>query len=105
MIQAAFDFAERSKYPDRFWLWYQDNQHVYDAFRKAALRMAMSGRKRYSARTIAEVIRWNTEIQDSDVVFKINNNYVPGLARLFMWKYGELYPGFFKLRNQQGFDE
>ena len=105
MNQVAFDFTERSKDPDRFWLWLRDNGHINQAFQRAALSMAMTGRKRYSARTIIETIRWNTELADSEIMFKINNNYVPGLARLFMSKYGERFPGFFKVRNQSGFDE
>ncbi len=105
MNQAAFNFAQRSKYPDRFWFWMRDNKHIYKAFQSRALRMAMTGRKRYSARTIVEAIRWNTELRDSEIIWKINNNYVPGLARLFMETYGEQFPGFFKLRNPSGFDE
>ena len=105
MNQVAFDFTERSKYPDGFWIWLQDNRHVYEAFRKAALQMATSGRKRYSARTIVELLRWNSDVEDSEVTWKINGNYVPGLARLFMSLYGERFPGFFKVRNQSGFDE
>lgn len=61
--------------------------------------MAMTGRTRYSAKTIVEKIRWDTELHDTDVAFKINNNYTSGLARRFMEEYGHQYPNFFALRS------
>ena len=51
-----------------------------------------------------ESIRWKTDLSDSDKTFKINNDYTPGMARLFMSEYGEKYPGFFKLRDSLGRD-
>ena len=99
MTHPALDMAEQCKYPDGFWPWYSENRHIWDAFKVKALRMALLGRKRYSARTIIETIRWDTEIRDSEVHFKINNNYVPGLARLFMHTYGDRCPGFFDIRD------
>ena len=93
---------EDDLYPDNFFYWLQSNQHVYRAFCAYAFRMAMTGRKRYSAKTIVERIRWDTDIKDSETTFKINNNYTSGMARLFMSEYGEKYPGFFQLRNSLG---
>ena len=64
----------------------------------------MKGRKRYSARTIVECIRWDTDIKDTEKTFKINDHYTPGMARLFMSEYGEKYPRFFQLRDSLGRD-
>jgi hypothetical protein len=99
--QAAFKFsvAEQLKYPDRFWMWFKDNQRVYEEFERQALAMAMRGRKRYSARTIVEVLRWSSDISDSETTFRLNDKYTPGMARLFMEEHGKRFPGFFELRE------
>lgn len=102
MTHPALDMAEQCKYPDGFWPWFYKNQNVWNAFRIRAIRMALMGRKRYSARTIIENVRWDTEIKDSDVHFRINDHYTPGLARLFMHKYGKRWPKFFDLRDSLG---
>jgi len=100
MNQAPLDFDD--KYPDGFFRWLQANARIYTEFERRALCMARAGRKHYSARTIVEAIRWNTDLQDSDSIFKINGNYVPGMARLFMETHDEQYPGFFQLRDSLG---
>lgn len=86
-------------YPEGFWHWLSKNDHVYRAFKVEAIRMALTGRKRYSARTIVEVMRWNSDLRDHEVTFKLNDHYTPGMARLFMNEYGERFPGFFELRS------
>ena len=87
------------EYPEGFFHWLKSNSHIWTAFSFQASRMAMTGRKRYSARTIVEVMRWNTELKDSSVTFKIQNNMIPGLARLWMKTWGETYPKFFEIRS------
>ena len=67
--------------------------------------MAETGRKHYSARTIVELLRWQTDLKDSDKTFKINDHFTPGMARLFMSEHGKRYPDFFRLRNGIGWDE
>ncbi len=96
--QQELTLEEEMRYPNGFWRWHAENPHIYKAFRVMAIRMALMGRKRYSARTIIEVIRWNSEIKDSTVHFKINDHYTPGLARLFMRDYHNKWPKFFELR-------
>ena len=104
MHQQTLDLP-RDAYPAGFFHWLQSNEHIYKAFKVLTFRMAMTGRKYYSARAIVEIIRWKTDLKDSTVEFKINNNFVSGMARLFMSEYGDRYPGFFKLRDSLGFDE
>ena len=67
--------------------------------------MAMKGRTHYGAKTIVEVLRYETDLRDSEQTFKLNNNYTSGLARLFMSEHGERYPKFFQLRDSLGRDE
>ena len=104
-LARQFDFdMDDENYPINFWRWLNNNGPVYHAFKSYAFRMARLGRKRYSAKTIVERIRWDTDISDSEKTFKINNSYTSGMARLFMYQHGEKYPGFFKLRDSLGND-
>ena len=101
MNQAALQF-EDDGFPVGFWHWLRQNEHIYSAFKCLAFQMALSGRTRYSAKTIIERIRWDTDIRDSETMFKVNNSYTSGLARLFMAEYGDRHPNFFELRNAIG---
>ena len=103
MNQSALQLQDDG-YPSGFFRWLQKNRRIYDAFEKMALEMALSGRKHYSARTIIEVIRWNTDLSDSERFLKINGNFVPGMARLWLESYGEQYPKFFRCRDSMGMD-
>jgi len=90
--------ADNDKYPARFWYWLPKNGKVYLEFERRGLQMARSRRKRYSVRTIVEVMRWDSDIADTEKTFKINDHYTPGMARLFMATHGAAYPRFFQLR-------
>ena len=54
--------------------------------------------RRYSARTIAEVIRHNSVMSEQGSQWKINNNRIPDMARLFSVLHPE-HEGFFQLRD------
>lgn len=105
MNQNVLPMQDRDGFPPGFWQWLNDNETLYLHFKAQAIRMALTGRTRYSARTIIEVLRWETELRDSDIQFKINNNMVPGMARLFVAECGRQFPGFFQLRDSLGRDE
>jgi len=90
----------RSKYPDGFFHWLSKNQKVWIAFEAKALQMARTRRKRYSARTIVEVLRWHSDISDHTTLFKLSNNMTPGMARLWMEKHGDQFPRFFSLHGK-----
>ncbi len=100
MNQAPLDFDD--KYPDGFFRWLQANARIYTEFERRALYMARDGRDHYSAKKIAEEIRWDTTLQDTDKQFSLNNNYTSGCARLFMETHGEQYHNFFRLRDSLG---
>ena len=91
-----------SAYPANFFRWLQSNAHIYTEFERRALYMARDGRDHYSAKKIAEEIRWDTTLQDSDKQFSLNNNYTSGCARLFMETHDKQYPGFFSFRDSLG---
>ena len=91
--------ANSHKYPDGFWFWLQCNHHVWEDFEKKSLDMAQH-RKRFSARTIVEVMRWNNDIRQKNPLFKISNNMTPGMARLWMAKHGDKHPKFFSIQEK-----
>lgn len=93
---------ELDGYPEGWDNWIRENRHVYKAFRVKAIRLALLGHKRCSARYIAEYLRWETPITDTTKQFKIANNMVPGLARLFMADYSHKFPKFFNLMDSLG---
>lgn len=63
--------------------WLNKNRSLWLNFYNAAERMRQSGRRHYGARAIIEYIRFQTLVVDSSATFKINNNYISGLARLY----------------------
>ncbi len=83
---------------ERFKAFHADNPHVYAAFKDYAQRMRQTGRSKYSARTIIEVIRWNYDLSTSGDVFEINGDFVPIYVRLLIYNHPE-FEGFFELRR------
>ena len=77
--------------------WIASNLPIYCEFERQALLIA-SRRDRYSARTIAEVIRHNSVMSEQGSQWKINNNRIPDMARLFSVLDPE-HEGFFQLRD------
>lgn len=69
---------------DRFLEFHRVHPEVFELFHEAALRVVAAGKRRISARLIAERIRWTFEIERGDDGFKLNNNYIPYYARLVM---------------------
>ena len=99
MNQLDFINEYQDQYPEGFFYWLSKNQHIWKAFEKKACRRARI-RKRYSARTIVEVLRWETDLADTTTEVKLSNNMTPGMARLWMQKYGNTYPKFFSLHHK-----
>lgn len=88
-------------YPDKFWLWLKDNEHVYQKFIETSFKAKQHGINKWSAMAIVQIMRWQTATKEQGALahFKINNNYSPGLARLAMAEHAMLR-GFFELRRQ-----
>jgi hypothetical protein len=68
-------------------------------FERFAMQAAAAGHKRYSARGVAERIRWRTMVENIGD-YKVNNNWAAPLARCFLSRHPEL-PGFFELRERR----
>jgi hypothetical protein len=83
---------------ERFKEWHRANPHVYREFVRLANQMKGTGRKRYSARTIMEVLRWHYDIKTTGDVFELNDNFTPIYVRMLIHNYPE-FDGFFELRT------
>jgi hypothetical protein len=70
-------------FSEGFQQWLEENWTIYLEFEAQAMRVVMQGRTHYSARTIVEYIRHQTLLAEAGGEFKINNNRVADLARLF----------------------
>jgi len=94
-----------ARYPADYFRWRRtfEGKAVWRDFEKRANQMAKV-RSRYSATAIAQVIRWDTAIRGGDD-FKLNNNWIPGLAREWLKQHGKEHPGFFQLRDPLGWNE
>ncbi|MEO6147336.1 MAG: hypothetical protein ABIT70_09860 [Sulfuriferula sp.] len=75
--------ANESRFRGDFLDWMADNGHVYDAFSEAADKVWAAGWRHYSARTIMEVIRHRSNVREIHGEYKINNNQIPDMARLY----------------------
>ena len=85
MTREEYERAHWSEYPEGFFHWLNENQHIWKDFEEKALQMARM-RQRYSARTIVEVMRWHSDLREKRPLFKLSNNMTPGMARLWMAK-------------------
>jgi hypothetical protein len=94
--------------PTKFDDWFQTDQghEVWALFKRLAFKARNAGMKKYSARGIMHVIRWETSLMhvaDPDEGFKVSDHWTPGLARVMIDRHKE-FEGFFQL-NEQKSDE
>lgn len=85
------------QFSDDFDKWLLANWRIYIEFENHALQMVFRGRTHYSSRTIIEYIRHETALREAGDGFKINNNQVPDMARLFSIRYPK-HAGLFEYR-------
>ena len=86
-------------------LFHVKHPQVWILFCQFAFNRIGLGFKNYSAYSIFERIRWETdEANTPDNQFKLNNNYRPFYARKFMMTYPE-HEGFFRMRRQTSKDK
>ena len=89
----------KGMFTEAFLAWIPHNLHIFGEFCVRAIAIKKSGRKHYGAQTIAEVIRFNTDLHSKpDESFKLNNNHIAYLARLCMLAYPDT-DGLFETRE------
>jgi len=104
--QQAFRFADNEHdFSLEFPGYIKHNWHVYLRFEAHALKVIAKKFKHYSAVTIVAVMRFHSDTQEVEGqperpgVFKMNNNNVADLARLFNLMNPQ-YPDFFEFRKR-----
>ena len=75
-----------------------ENPEVYELFKRFAFEAINKGHLRLSSEMIINRIRWETSVVTSDKDYKINNDYKPFYARLFMEEH-QTYGNFFNKRG------
>jgi hypothetical protein len=86
------------QFPAEFLASLPENLHVFSAFEREALRVVKRGMTHYSARTIVEVLRHHSALNDTDSAFKLNDHATPSWARLFALMHPEA-SGLFEFRE------
>lgn len=82
---------------DYFKVYHAENPHIYNTFKAYANQLIASGVEKLSAYLIYERMRWEAAISGNDG-YKLNNNYRPYYARLFMQDHPQ-FEGWFELRS------
>lgn len=82
-----------------FLKFHERNPQIYRLFCRFTNEALAAGRPRFSARTVIHRIRWYTMVETKDPAgFKINNNWSPFYARLFVEDFPE-HRGIFEMRT------
>lgn len=97
-IKLINDYAIEAGLDDKEKQQVLENLPLLDAFLKEAHKVVRKGHEHYSSRTLIEYLRHHTMMNDSDKVFKINNNMSPILSRISMAMFPQLN-GFFNTRT------
>lgn len=88
---------DASKFRPEFADWLAANPHIWSRFCQEANAIWDRGWRHYGARTIIEFIRHQTALAEVNGEWKVNNNMVPDLARLYQDSFPER-AGLFSLR-------
>ena len=84
----------------RFLSYHEQNPQVWERFQEMAASLRSSGRRKYSAWVMIQVIRWEHDIVTKGDVFKINNDFIALYARMLIARRPE-FEGFFELREMK----
>jgi hypothetical protein len=69
---------------EEFRQYLHENFHVWERFREEADKIRATGRRRYSARTIGEVLRHQSALREVGSQWKLNDHAWPNMSRLYM---------------------
>lgn len=75
--------AHQDLFSPEFLAFLPDNTHVYAAFEREARRVLARGYTHYSSKTIIEVLRHHSALEEVGSAWKLNNDFTPAWARLF----------------------
>ena len=97
MEKSSFIFS------DSFETWLFLNNPIWLEFVKKAREAKSKGHtQRFSAKTIIEIMRWESPLREQDVTFKISNNHTADLARLVTACWPAEFNGYFRINKRAG---
>lgn len=76
--------ANTQTFRPEFRQYLRENLHVFDEFCTRSRALWDSGRRAYGARTIVESMRYHSDISETGSTWKLNNHFIPDMARLFV---------------------
>jgi hypothetical protein len=94
-----FDDLDTPEYK-QFLQYHEANPQIYQFIRRYALRAIERKHTTLSIEFLTCIIRWETSIGAGDDEFKINNNFRPFYARMFMREF-PAYKDFFRTRRSK----
>jgi len=92
------DRTTRDNLAEAFEAFHYQNPTVWNLFHRFAMEAIGAGHRHYSADAIMHRVRWETSIETSGHLFKINNNHVAYYARRLMAT-SPMFKGFFRTRR------
>lgn len=101
MEAADLVLANASLFRDDFGPWLMANWAIWLAFERRANRLWASGVKHAGARMIWEVLRYFSVLRERESDYKVNGNFCPDCARLYLLVHPER-KGFFETRIAKG---
>lgn len=89
-----------------FLKWHDANPVVWKLFEQKALALVKSGKKRWGAKAIMQVIRYERAEKEGGQFddYAVNNNYPAYYARVFALKHPQ-FKDFFEFREIKGLKE
>ncbi len=78
----------------KFIIYHAENPQIWKKFEEITLE-SVKRKRRFSARAIFHIMRWETPVGAKDDEYKISNNHSPYYARMFAKKY-KLHKRFFR---------
>ena len=82
----------------------QINPGIYNEFKDMAYVMKNSGRNRYSAWAIINVIRWHRDLEHTDSNFKVSNDFIALYARQLISEHPDDFKDFFRLKKMKPYN-
>jgi hypothetical protein len=79
--------------------WLAENPDFWPLFVRFSREAKAAGLARFSADAVCHRIRWSKQIETKGDRFKVNDHWVPQLARRLMAELPEEFAGFFELRK------
>lgn len=83
-----------------FYSWLNGNWHVFDRFERSAQKVWASGFRHYSHRTIWEVMRHQSNVNELGETLKLNDHYTRDCAQLYLLLHPE-HEGLFSLKERK----